>query len=293
VGEIMTIFRVRGTSLSALLCVAPLVAYGQDSPADPVSAISKLVENSSCAATKWGGQSRAPLSYIAGVSLVFARSVCHPERAEVVAASHAVDPAKVASDGLAAYASQFKNLGMSNDASGVVTLRHTYLLLLGLGIRESSGKYCEGRDVSECFDNADSAEAGLFQTSYGIRNIDPSLTPLIGKYAADNGGCMLESFADHLTCAIRKSHNPKCPDATSDIAGTGPGADWQKLTKSCPAFATEYAAVVLRKHGGTKGEFGPIRRSQAQVIPACDALFSEIQTYIERNPAACSTVPLN
>ena len=37
---------------------------------------------------------------------------------------------------------------------------------LGLGMRESSGQYCCGRDTSEDNTTADTAEAGLFQMSW-------------------------------------------------------------------------------------------------------------------------------
>src|SRR5271157_2065988 len=100
---------------------------------------------------------------------------------------------------------------------------------------ESSGKYCEGRDVSQRFAKADDAEAGLFQTSYGAHIHSPVLDDLFKAYKSDQNGCLLNAFQDALTCRIVKSHNPKCPSATSDVAGTGEGADWQRLTKACPA----------------------------------------------------------
>ena len=37
---------------------------------------------------------------------------------------------------------------MRNDVSGTDTLRHLFVLMIGLGMRESSGRYCEGRDQS-------------------------------------------------------------------------------------------------------------------------------------------------
>ena len=35
---------------------------------------------------------------------------------------------------------------MRNDVSGIDTLRHLFVLMIGLGMRELSGRYCEGRD---------------------------------------------------------------------------------------------------------------------------------------------------
>lgn len=153
---------------------------------------------------------------------------------------------------------------------------------------ESSGHYCEGRDVSQCFAEAETAEAGLFQTSYGARRSSPVLGDLFARYGASQSGCMLSAFKGSLTCPVRKSHNAKCPDATSDVAGTGPGADWQRLTKICPAFATEYAAVVLRRSGGAKGEFNPIRKHEAEWKPQCQDMLKRVEAYVDMHPSACA-----
>jgi hypothetical protein len=199
-----------------------------------------------------------------------------------------VDTSLPSDDALQIYEAAFQAAGMRNDAAGTVTLRHSYTLLMGLGMMESSGRYCEGRDVSQCFTTSDSAEAGLFQTSYGARRYSPVLSELFQRYSTDQNHCFLEVFQGSITCMIKKGHNPECLSATSDVAGTGPGADWQRLTKSCPAFATEYAAVVLRKHGGMKGEFNPIRKQQAELRPECDSMLQKAQTYVEQHPGVCS-----
>ena len=44
--------------------------------------------------------------------------------------------------------------------TGAVTLRHLFALILGLGMRESSGRYCEGRDMSASNVSAETAECG-------------------------------------------------------------------------------------------------------------------------------------
>ncbi|CAN7762109.1 hypothetical protein LJR029_006336 [Caballeronia sp. LjRoot29] len=265
-----------------------------------ISELKKIAGNSLCAAKNWTDRGPAKRSYIEGVALVFARSACQPNRPDVKVVSRAVDVANQRTDALAVYDPRFRQLGMDNSVSGIDTLRHSYVLLLGLGMRESSGKYCEGRDVSQCFDKAESAEAGLFQTSYGARKADPTLEGLIRLYSGNRTGCMLTEFKDNLSCRIRASSNPACPNATSDVIGSGPGADWQRLTKSCPAFATEYAAVVLRTSGGNKGEFNPIRKGQAELEPAlagphpedkknsdCDTMLKGIQNYVREKPDAC------
>jgi hypothetical protein len=252
--------------------------------------IRNIASKSECATYNWKGRGHPPAGYIPGVAQIFARAVCHPESADVKVASSAAGAAQGDGDGLVVYQPDFEAAGMRNDVAGVDTLRHAYTLLIGLGMRESSGAYCEGRDVSACFNDGDSAEAGLFQTSYGAHQHSPALGMLFAHYAADQRGCLLDKFKGPV-CQVRKSQNPDCPDADSNPVGRPPGLDWQKLTKSCPAFATEYGVVVLRTHAGpTKehGEFGPIINHQVELHFNCDVMLHQVQTYVEQNPSICS-----
>ncbi len=222
------------------------------------------------------------------MALVFARALCQPDRADVRLVSSPADMAPNSDDALRPYAPLFHATGMSNTASGVDTLRHSYVLLIGLGMTESSGRYCEGRDVSACFTSANSAEAGLFQTSFGAHRFSSSLPAMTQRYMSDRSGCMLNTFKGPINCRVLKSHNPTCPKDNSDVAGSGPGADWQRLTKACPAFATEYAAVLLRTHGGNNGEFNPIRKLEAEVRPECDGMLHNVQAFVEEHRGICS-----
>lgn len=286
---------LRALSIAAAL-VAVIASPSQaqvssTSDSGGIRTLRKIAAQSECAAHKWGnGRGAAPRSYIEGVTLVFARAVCQPQRADVQVVSSPMDTSPHNDDALAVYQAKFRAADMRNDTAGVNTLRHSYALLIGLGMMESSGKYCEGRDVSQCFAKADSAEAGLFQTLYGAHHFSTSLVGLFQSYSADQSRCLLEVFQGSITCKIMKSHNPKCPSATSDVAGSGSGADWQRLTKTCPAFATEYGAVVLRKHGGLQGEFNPIRKQQAELRPECDSMLRTVQTYVEQHPEVCSAL---
>lgn len=158
---------------TAIACLANS-AWADTSP-NGAASIQEIAGKSQCAAHFWKDRGHAPKTYINGVALVFARAVCHPEREDVRVVSAAADPASNANDALVAYQREFANAGMQNAAAGVDTLRHAYTLLIGLGMMESSGRYCEGRDVSECFATADSAEAGLFQTSFGAHVHSPAL----------------------------------------------------------------------------------------------------------------------
>lgn len=257
-------------------------AWADTLPSGP-AAIQEIAGRSQCATRFWKNRGRAPKAYIEGVALVFARALCHPDREDVRVVSAAVDPASNANDALVAYQREFASVGMQNTAAGFDTLRHAYTLLIGLGMMESSGRYCEGRDVSECFATADSAEAGLFQTSFGAHVHSPALGALFDAYKKDSSHCLLDVFKDSITCRIVPSQNRKCPNENSDVKGIGDGADWQRLTKVCPAFSTEYGAVVLRRNGGAHGEFGPIRGHQTELRPECDGMLHGVQDFVQQH----------
>ena len=54
-------------------------------------------------------------------------------------------------------------------------------LLLGLGMRESSGNYSEGRDMSASNVTGDTAEAGLFQQSWNSHSASPHIAQLLDE----------------------------------------------------------------------------------------------------------------
>lgn len=264
------------------------VSTGVAQETDSQKTLSQIVSGSSCARNAWSqGEGKAPLAFTKGVALVFARSLCNMEKPEVKAAAAAVDETPYSVDGLARYASRYRELGMDNSVAGATTLRHLYTLLLGLGMQESTGRYCLGRYMVDPFNTADSAEAGPFQTSWGAHVHHPSLAPLFERYRLDASGCLLDVFSKEVSCKPREAKS----------WGDGDGADWQKLTKSCPAFATEYAAVVVRAHGAGKtpkgrwtGEFGPLRQGKVELRRDCDEMLSEVQAYVAKNPDSCKGI---
>ena len=145
-------------------------------------------------------------------------------------------------DALSWYQGRFELLNMSNDAAGADTLRHLFVLLIGLGMRESSGRYCEGRDTTADNVTADTAEAGLFQTSWNAHVASAMLPALFTAYSDGRDG-FASVFSEGVTCGHGDWAN----------YGDGQGEEFQKLSKACPAFAAEFAALglrVLRKHWG-------------------------------------------
>lgn len=254
----------------------------QEAPEDPAAAaaarqaIIDTAAGSACYDYEWKDRGQAPAAYIKGMALVFGRAVCNPARTDVVVVSQP-KTSDDEHDALSWYSTIFSNLGMSNDAAGVDTLRHAYTLLTGLGMRESSGEHCCGRDTSASNTSADTAEAGAWQTSWNSHVFSDELPLLFDKYMADKSGCLLDIFSDGVTCSA----------SNWDSYGSGDGFDFQELEKNCPAFAAEYAAVMLRVSGGSLGHYGPLRTRAAEVRPECDELFQQVQGIIAKTPSVC------
>jgi hypothetical protein len=263
-------------------CVTTTDASTPDtSPTDgaTLASIESIALGSSCYTYSWKDRGQAPRGYIKGVADVFARAVCNQTRSDVVLVSKA-KTTDAEHDALAWYSTEFANLGMSNDVAGLDTLRHVYTLLIGLGMRESSGEHCCGRDTSATNTTADSAEAGAWQTSYDSHTLSTELPKLFTAYKASSAGCYRSTFADGVTCSA----------ANWQDWGTGDGYDFQKLEKECPGFAAFYAAVILRVSGGSVGHYGPLRTKAAEVRPECDAMLKQVQTLVTNNPGLCASL---
>ncbi|HPS31652.1 MAG TPA: hypothetical protein PLZ43_15465 [bacterium] len=247
---------------------------------DITAEVIDIADNSECINVYWADRGDAPAAYIKGMGLVFAGALCHSGRSDVALVSSA-ETSDTEHDALAWYHDIFAGLGMSNDTAGTDTLRHAYNLLTGLGIRESSGEHCCGRDTSATNTTADTAEAGLFQTSYNSHIFSTELDTLYSYWkdvkTLTPEKCLLEIFSQDVTCSESDWEN----------FGVGEGVTFQALEKECPIFAAEYAAVMLRVSGGSKGHYGPLRTRAAEVRTECDSMFNEIQQLITENSDFC------
>jgi N-acetylmuramoyl-L-alanine amidase/Putative peptidoglycan binding domain len=254
---------------------APIGVIPKAAPAAPVVSIDQLKQiagTSEIARFNWKDRGKAPVGYIKGMALAFGRAYCKFKLKDPAALDMArKNSGDSARDALAWYDEIFATAGMSNDTDGTDTLRHLFVLLTGLGMRESSGKFCAGRDTTADNTQADTAEAGLFQMSFDANNASPLLPQIFAQYKDDPSG-FVDVFKEGVRCSAADLQN----------FGSGDGMEFQRLCKSCPAFAAEYAAVALRH---TRKHWGPINRKQAQVRPECDALFSQIQAAIDASPA--------
>lgn len=230
-----------------------------------IQRIAQLAGNSPLMHVRWDG-SLAPAGYIKGMAVAFAL-VYAKWRARDPAAllMAAADSTRDQTDALSWYASQFRAAGMDNSVAGPDTLRHLFVLMVGLGMRESGGKYNEGRDTAADNVDADTAEAGLFQMSWNARAASSELPRLFALYSKGAEG-LLSIFQEGVR-----------PRETRNF-GTGEGVAFQALCKSCPAFAVETAAVglrVLRRH------WGPINRHEAEIRPEADTLFRAVQDLVD------------
>ncbi len=234
--------------------------------------IQSVVSRSACASQNWANRGRAPSGYTRGVAISFARSLCRTKANPVSPLARLLTAPSGSSpkDALAWYQTSLTKLGLRTNVAGADSLRAVYVLGLGLGMRESSGKYCEGWDRSAGSNRPSSAaEAGIFQTSYDSVGANPELRKLYQEFISHPNRCSLDVFKEGAKCS------------SSSTLGTGAGADFQKFNKACPAFATEYAMVllrVLRKH------FGPINRKEAQVIGSCNEMLKQVQQLVDKNP---------
>ncbi len=242
-----------------------------------IDQITQIAGASEIARFNWKDRGRAPAGYIKGMALVYGRMYCKFKAGDLAALDMAnKNSGDIARDALAWYDDVFASAGMRNDTSGADTLRHLFVLLIGLGLRESSGKHCEGRDTTAHNLTSDSAEAGLFQVSFNAKEASPLLPPIFARYRANPSG-----FVDVFREGVR------CSAANLENFGSGDGKEFQRLSKECPAFAAEFAAVALRH---IRKHWGPISRKQAQVRPECDALLSQVQAAIDASPALCSVL---
>src|SRR5262245_1766182 len=241
--------------------------------AEQQQVISDIAINSSIADYSWKDRGRAPAGYIKGFALAWANTYRQylmgysPAIEMSLANSHNADK-----DVLGWYAGTFDQAGMSNDEDGPDTLRHLWALLLGLGMRESSGKHCEGRDTSADNVSSDTAEAGLYQTSYNAHSCSNSFDLLFdasqAAKATDNQQGLLNYFMEGVPCGGSSWQN----------YGSGNGAAFQDMCKKQPAFTCETCAIVLRK---LRQHYGPINRREAELKTAADEMLKQIQDYVD------------
>lgn len=233
-----------------------------------VQDIENLAVGSRCAAYKFKERGKAPISFLKGINITFARQLCNPAKSSVAYASKAPGGS---GDALVRYGLESK--------AGENTLKNLYGLMIGLSMRESAGQYCTGRDEDPRakFVEHDQAEAGLLQTSYNVIRASTEASKLYAEYKRDRSKCYLDTYKIGVSCRASDAKN----------WGVGEGTIYQELAKACPSFAVESAAIILRFSGGASSHYGPIRTKAAEFKQECVDMLSAVQKMIGEDPSLC------
>lgn len=232
-------------------------------PAPVVQPIAKPVDltaiarGSQCAARSWKDRGKAPIGYFIGVAHSYARALCKPPGNASAALG---SPEK---DALAHYG--FLKAPETDKAR----LKATYLMVIGLGLRESTGNFTCGRDyTAKGPQSASTGETGAWQFSFDSINATKEFKEIYAYYQAHPSECLKKEYSEGV----------KLKD--NGYIGEGPGLAFQKFMRSCPAAQAEYTASgirVLRKH------WGPINRKEVELPEECTEMLTEIE-----NAVVCS-----
>ena len=257
------------------IVIAPVPSNG--APQLTYNGITGLAAISSCAKIDWKNRGVAPIGYFKGIALTYAKAVCQEKRTDVQLVSKAKTQAP--SDALAWFDQEFAAKKMDNSKDGLDTLRHSFVLLIGLGLRESSGSHCCGidRSAKPLNNHGPDTEAGAWQTSYNSHVYSPELDKLFAQYKATNDGCFYKEFHEGV----------KCTDSNLQNFGDGDSLLFQKMSKGCPAFAAEYAAVMLRVK---RSHYGPLNNRAAEIRPECDELLKKVEAMVKDQPELCEVL---
>lgn len=243
--------------LLILLAIISCVPVKTDEPpqasltTNPVVNISKVLEivvNSSCKSTSWKERGHLPIGFYKGMALLYAKHFCIPNETT----KHFNGPVVASNQDI---------LSIYNKTS----MRDLFTLALSSGAWESSGRYCVGRDMSANFSTSDSAEAGLFQTSWGVHIYDSQIDKLLAQYGSDKRDCGLE---------IYQFGTSPCSDSNLHNWGSGDGLAYQALSKTCPNFHAEVSLIAMRKHAR---EYGPLRSGSLEFNQNCSDMFKQIE----------------
>jgi hypothetical protein len=160
---------------------------------------------------------------------------------------------------------------MSNERAGADVLRHLYALMLGHGMRESSGEHCCGRDQSADNYDSNTCEAGAFQTSYNAAGAsNPEFDNLMDEYIRGESPGYLDAFSEDVSCS----------SSDWESYGSGRGKEFQDLCKNKPAFSAESAGLTLRN---LCNHYGPIIRHETELCKDADVMFQAVQDYMDES----------
>ena len=244
-----------------------------------IAKVSTIAAESRIASYSWKNRGVAPKGYTKGLAVSFA-TMLRKHDAKISAALEMAQKKKsdANKDVLAWYASEFQSLGLDNSRDGVDTLRGLFALMLGLGMRESSGRYAEGRDMSAQNVTSNTCEAGLYQQSWDSHPCSKELPRLLHGFSAIGGEFYLGIYKEGV----------KGPDSSDVSYGSGDGRKYQDLAKSNPQFAVECAAIGLRS---LRRHWGPIGRKECELRADANVMLKLVQEYILGVPSGITPPP--
>jgi hypothetical protein len=226
------------------------------------------------------GKRVAPIGYTKGMALLYAEAYARLKQGDAITVELSkAASSKIGLDGLQYLRSGLLKAGMSVDKDGVETLRSLYVLLYELGIRESDGRTYLGLDTGENKPyepiNSSTTEAGLFQSSWNFAYNKPLAHRVFEKYRKS------PSHALPSLSAIFSQGMPLPKNRNDGNVGSGTGLEFQKLTKSNPGFAVEFAAAVIRTDAYSNYYF--IRYKLMQIERAAAALFRDVEKAVDQS----------
>jgi uncharacterized protein (TIGR02594 family) len=233
-------------------------------------AVIELAGDSAIATYSWRDRGMAPIGYTLGMALTYALAVTWlNEDNTAIAVMAKGERNQPDTDVLSYYKQELKRAGMGdNEASGIDTLRHLFVILMGLGPRESSGNHWEGVDQSATNYESDTCESGLFQSSWNLSTCSDEIQNLYDHFW-DNPEGWLKQFNLEVDC------NASMLLVHGDSGDTGAAYQW--LAKRCPPFAVLMTAVGLRLR---RQHWGPIGHKEVEVTQQADDLFRQIERLI-------------
>lgn len=224
--------------------------------------VAEIAAASECARHFWPQRGRAPVGYVKGMALMYAKSFCEARGAGSPVVAVMKQPLEAGEDALVRYREDLDRNGV-DVGNDIERLRAIYTLAIGEGMRESSGNTTEGRDMNVERPTAATAEAGLFQQSFDTFGKSRLFGPLFDQYKADTSACRLGVFKEGIPRVVR-----------TPVVGGGRAAEFQRFTRDCPAFATEYAMILFRIN---QRHFGPVRRHEAEYFQPCNDMFRQVE----------------
>lgn len=224
----------------------------------------------------WPDRGVAPHGYTKGMAVAFAeayRLLKSQDRSMIEAAKPKTG--NPAHDVLDYYHAELVAAGAS-EGTAADRLVAVFAIMLGLGMRESSGRHCCGPDTPQdrgppgkpVPTTGENAEAGLFQVSYDSINHHAERQALVDAFAGRRD--LLTEFGEGARCD-RPAHWPL-------EVGAGAARAFQVQMKECPLFAALYTAIFLRQE---RSHWGPINRKKAEVRHDAIRLLDAVRAVVD------------